>query len=130
MTIGIFKKIKQFARNVLYGGGHQIRGIAQSKIINKLIKPAAVIGGMIPIVGPLVEKSIENAPKTFSELGNLMINVGEGIAGGSRSEAFKNVLESLHKYTTNTQLIGNPLNSISLPAEGIYQLHKVLSKKA
>lgn len=119
MTIGIFKKIKQFARNVLYGGGHQIRGIAQSKIINKLIKPAAVIGGMIPIVGPLVEKSIENAPKTFSELGNLMINVGEG----------KNVLESLHKYTTNTQLIGNPLNSISLPAEGIYQLHKVLSKK-
>lgn len=119
MTIGIFKKIKQFARNVLYGGGHQIRGIAQSKTINKLIKPAAVIGGMIPIVGPLVEKSIENAPKTFSELGNLMINVGEG----------KNVLESLHKYTTNTQLIGNPLNSISLPAEGIYQLHKVLSKK-
>ena len=27
-----------------------------------------MIGGMIPIVGPLVEKSIENAPKTFSEL--------------------------------------------------------------
>lgn len=119
MTIGIFKKLKQFARNVLYGGGHQIRGIAQNKIINKLIQPAAALGGMIPIIGPLVEKTIENAPKTYSELGNLMIGIGEG----------KNVLNELHKYTSNTQLIGNPLNSISLPAEGIYQLRKVLNKK-
>ncbi len=118
MTIGILKKIKQLVKNISYGAGHQIRGIAQSKIVNKLVQPVAAFAGMVPIVGPLAEKAIENAPKTYSELGNLLINVGEG----------KNVLDELHKYTNNTQLIGNPLNSISLPAEGIYQLRKILTR--
>ena len=98
--------------------GNFIKRAAKNTLINKLVQPAAAIGGMVPIVGGFIEKSIENAPNTAYEFGNILTGYGEG----------KSLTNLLHNYYENTELLGNPLNSITLPNEGIRELRKWIKK--
>lgn len=98
--------------------GNMIKKVAKNSFLNKLVQPTAAFASMIPVAGPFVEKAIENAPNTAYEYGNLLTGLGEG-------KSLKNLL---HNYYNNTELIGNPLNVITLPNEGIEALRSVLSK--
>ncbi len=98
--------------------GNLIKRVASSSIVKKLVQPVAAIGGMVPIAGPFVEKAIQNAPNTAYEFGNLITGLGEG----------KNVSDLLHNYYQNTDIIGNPLNPITLPNEGLILLRNWLKR--
>ena len=104
---GILKKI-----------GNAIKSVAKNSFVNKLIQPAAALGSMVPVAGPFIEKAIENAPKTAYEYGNILTGMAEG----------KKLNNLLHNYYENTELIGNPLNILTLPNEGIQLLRQTLSK--
>ena len=108
--IGKFKIMKKI--------GNFIKNIASNKTLNKLVQPVATLGSMIPIAGPFVEKAIENAPTTIYEFGNALTGIGEG----------KKLTDVLHNYYNNTELIGNPLNMITIPNEGIRALREIIKK--
>ena len=115
---GLIKKIRKhiiYPATSFYGG--LLKSIGKNKFVNKIAEPVATLGSMVPVVGPLLERTIKNAPNTTYELGRFIEGVGDG----------KNVNKLLHNYYENTNLIGNPLNPITLPYEGIEALRKVLS---
>ena len=70
---------------------------------------------MIPVVGSVVEKAIDNIPKNVGGFGTLLSDIGEG----------KNVLQSLSNYEQNTSFVGRPFNGIAI---GGSLLNKIINK--
>lgn len=100
MSIGKFKLIKK----LLKFAGSGINKIANSKVVRKIIEPVSAIAGLIPVVGSVVEKAIDDIPKNVRGFGTLLSDIGEG----------KNVLQSLSNYEQNTSFVGRPFNGIAI----------------
>ena len=100
MGIGKFKLIKK----LLKFAGNGINKIANSKVVRKIIEPVSAVAGLIPVVGSVVEKAIDNIPKNVGGFGTLLSDIGEG----------KNVLQSLSNYEQNTSFVGRPFNGIAI----------------
>lgn len=111
MGIGKFKLIKK----LLKFAGSGINKIANSKVVRKIIEPVSAIAGLIPVVGSVVEKAIDDIPKNVREFGTLLTDIGEG----------KNVLQSLSNYEQNTSFVGRPFNGIAI---GGSLLNKIINK--
>ena len=111
MSIGKFKLIKK----LLKFAGSGINKIANSKVVRKIIEPVSAIAGLIPVVGSVVEKAIDDIPKNVREFGTLLTDIGEG----------KNVLQSLSNYEQNTSFVGRPFNGIAI---GGSLLNKIINK--
>ena len=111
MGIGKFKLIKK----LLEFAGSGINKIANSKVVRKLIEPVSAVAGLIPVVGSVVEKAIDNIPKNVGGFGTLLTDIGEG----------KNVLQSLSNYEQNTSFVGRPFNGIAI---GGSLLNKIIDK--
>lgn len=111
MGIGKFKLIKK----LLKFAGSGINKIANSKVVRKIIEPVSAIAGLIPVVGSVVEKAIDDIPKNVREFGTLLSDIGEG----------KNVLQSLSNYEQNTSFVGRPFNGIAI---GGSLLNKIINK--
>ena len=84
MGIGKFKLIKK----LLKFAGSGINKIANSKVVRKIIEPVSAVAGLIPVVGSVVEKAIDDIPQNIGGFGTLLSDIGEG----------KNVLQSLSNY--------------------------------
>ena len=115
-----FKKAREAMRkHVLYPAtsfyGGILQKVGKSKFLNKLAEPLASVGSMTPFVGPFVEKAIQNAPNNMYEYGRFIDGLGEG----------KNPFKLLHENYKNTNLIWNPLNSLTLPNEASNELRKL-----
>ena len=111
MGIGKFKLIKK----LLEFAGSGINKIANSKVVRKIIEPVSAVAGLIPVVGSVVEKAIDNIPKNVGGFGTLLSDIGEG----------KNVLQSLSNYEQNTSFVGRPFNGIAI---GGSLLNKIINK--
>ena len=111
MGIGKFKLIKK----LLKFAGNGINKIANSKVVKKLIEPVSAVAGLIPVVGSVVEKAIDNIPQNVGGFGTLLSDIGEG----------KNVLQSLSNYEQNTSFVGRPFNGIAI---GGSLLNKIINK--
>ena len=111
MGIGKFKLIKK----LLKFAGSGINKIANSKVVRKLIEPVSAVTGLIPVVGSVVEKAIDDIPKNVGRFGTLLSDIGEG----------KNVLQSLSNYEQNTSFVGRPFNGIAI---GGSLLNKIINK--
>ena len=75
MGIGKFKLIKK----LLKFAGNGINKIANSKVVRKLIEPVSAVAGLIPVVGSVVEKAIDDIPKNVGGFGTLLKDIGEGV---------------------------------------------------
>jgi hypothetical protein len=118
---GLIKKIREgIKKHVVYPAtsfyGSILKSVGKNKFVNKIVEPVAALGSMVPFAGSVLERTIKNAPNTAYELGKFIEGVGDG----------KNFENLLHNYYENTNLVGNPLNSITLPYEGIRALRNVL----
>ena len=111
MSIGKFKLIKK----LLEFAGSGINKIANSKVVRKIIEPVSAVAGLIPVVGSVVEKAIDDIPKNVGGFGTLLTDIGEG----------KNVLQSLSNYEQNTSFVGRPFNGIAI---GGSLLNKIINK--
>ena len=116
--INKFRFIKKIGNYLAKNIGNTLKSVASNSFVNKLVQPAATIAGMIPVAGGFAEKMIEDAPKTTYEFGNLLTGMSEG----------KKLKDLLHNYDNNTELIGNPLNTLTLANEGINELRKWIKK--
>ena len=111
MGIGKLKLIKK----LLKFAGNGINKIANSKVVRKIIEPVSAVAGLIPVVGSVVEKAIDNIPQNIEGFGTLLTDIGEG----------KNVLQSLSNYEQNTSFVGRPFNGIAI---GGSLLNKIINK--
>ena len=110
MGIGKFKLIKK----LLKFAGSGINKIA-SKVVKKIIEPVSAVAGLIPVVGSVVEKAIDDITQNIGRFGTLLTDIGEG----------KNVLQSLSNYEQNTSFVGRPFNGIAI---GGSLLNKIINK--
>ena len=111
MGIGKFKLIKK----LLEFAGSGINKIANSKVVKKLIEPVSAVAGLIPVVGSVVEKAIDDIPQNIGRFGTLLTDIGEE----------KNVLQSLSNYEQNTSFVGRPFNGFAI---GGSLLNKIINK--
>ena len=63
MVIGIFKRIKQVVKNMFKCVCNSIKNIFNSKFVNGIIKPLVSVAELIPVVGGISSKIIENIQK-------------------------------------------------------------------
>ena len=88
MVICIFKRIKQVVKNVSKCVCNGIKNIVNSKFVNWMIKPLAGESELIPVVGGISIKAIENIQKNGNEFWTLLTDIRN----------CKNIIRSICNY--------------------------------
>ena len=94
------------------------KSVGSNSFVNKIINNVSPLIGSVPVVGPVLDSTLKSVPKTLNGIGTLIDERAEG----------KGLSDALHNYFNNTDLLGNPLNMLTLPNEGIRALKDVLKK--
>ena len=71
----IFKRIKQVVKNMSKRVCNSIKNIVNSKFVNGIIKPLVGVAELIPVVGGISSKVIENIQKNGNTLGTLLTDI-------------------------------------------------------